>query len=110
MWFVRVSGVISAFLKMPPPIDMPLLVVVPSKVGLPVAVVELELGACIRCLSRKPVDSQRCTSTFDSPSLYRQVCPYLCEIAIREPLYGSNYWVPFERLLDCTKCSMRRFG
>ena len=110
MWFVRVFGVTSAFLKMPPPVDMLLLVVVPSKVGLPVAVVELEPGACIRCLSRKPVNSQRRTSTFDSPSLYRQVCTYLCEIAIREPLYGSNYWVPFERLLNCTKYSMRRFG
>jgi hypothetical protein len=109
MRFVRVSGVTGAFLKVPPPIDVLLLVVVPSEVGLPVSVTELERRACIRRRSREPVNGQRCTLTFDTPSLYRQVCPYLREIAVREPPYCSDYRVPFERSLDCMKCSMRRF-
>ena len=108
--FVRISGVTDAFLKMTPPIDVLLLVVVPSEVGLPVAVMELERRACIRRRSREPVNSQSRTLTLDTPSLYRQVCPYLREVTVREPLYCSDYRVPFERSPNCTKCSMRRFG
>ncbi len=71
MWFVCISGVTSAFLKMAPPIDMLLLMMVPSEIGLLIAVMKLELRACVRCLSRKPVNSQCCILTFDPPSLYR---------------------------------------
>lgn len=70
MWFVCISGVTSALLKMPSPIDMLLLIVVPSEIGLLIAVMKLELGACVRCLSRQPVNSHCCSLTFDLPSLY----------------------------------------
>ena len=71
MWFVYISGVTSAFLKMPPPIDMLLLMVVPAEIGLLIAVMKREFRAGVRCLSRKPVNSQCRILTVCPPSFWR---------------------------------------
>ena len=71
MWFVCISGVTSAFLKLPPPIDMLLVMVVPAEIGLLIAVLKCEFRAGVRCLSRKPVDNQCRILTISPASFWR---------------------------------------
>jgi hypothetical protein len=67
--------VIGVFPKMSPPIDVFLLMVVPSEIGQFIAVMKFELWARVRCISRIPANSHRRIVTLDPPPRYREVSP-----------------------------------
>jgi len=68
MRFVRISSVTGMFLKMSPPIDMILFMMVPAEIRLSIAVMKLELRACVTSLACKPANSHCRIVTLDLPS------------------------------------------